>query len=298
MTRRTTFRSALFALVATPALLLVTDRADARLSAEETAPFHDSDGDLLPDSVERMLLTSVSSIDSDGDQIEDFLDAVQHRQLTPHSGPPLAKDHELRVIVSTETSMDGQEHVVVNVLVRLMNGGRIHQLVPFVFLRNAAYPIGGMLGNGLAHFGYHRDPVEGDFLVYSGRLCSPEQFRAVLPCIVGVRAVIDDRALMRGSYLTTVSDVPVALVPYSSSAHSYVAQTLSPSDPPPGDFWSSSRACELILEVQGATSNGILCEIIRGECVDVPTLQCAPGCAGMAGRVMTIPSGLGTLRGG
>lgn len=297
MTTRTTFRSAVFVLAAGTVLFLGADRAEQRLAAEQPAPFYDSDGDLLPDAVERMLLTSIAEVDSDGDTIGDFLDAVQHRQLVKSDDPPVPRDHELRVVISTETSLDGSEHIVINVLMRVMHHGRINQLVPFLFVNNVAYPIGSLLGNGLVHVGYRHDPVEGDLVAYSGRLCSPREFRLLLPCVVGVRAVIDDRELTRGSYATLLNDVPVVMVPHeaSSSPDAFVAQSLSPGDVP--GFWATAKACELTLEEQGTTSSGVICEIMSGACVTVPTLQCAPGCDRMAGRVLVIPSGLGTLRG-
>jgi hypothetical protein len=285
--------AALLALLAAGMIWATLPRSEA--AAGMTPPFHDQDQDLLPDAVERMLLTDPGRTDSDGDGIGDFLDAVQHAQITPNL--PKILDHEMRVVVTIERTGDGQRHVVANFLLRLAGQPRVHVIAPFLHMSGGLdVPIAPLLGStGLSHTRQRHDPLHGTLLIAAARLCSVNELHRLLPCTIGVRALIDDRFIVRGTYLTSVEGVPVSLVPWTSG--DFVLQTLSPDDPD-DPFWQTSRACELTLQPQGYGSGGMICEIDSAECVGAPTLSCAPTCSAMAGGILIIPSGLGTLRGG
>jgi hypothetical protein len=285
--------AALLALVTTGLVLVSLPRPEHAV-ANPVPPFNDQDQDLLPDAVERMLLTDPTHPDSDRDGIGDFLDAVQHRQLEWNL--PGVRRHEMRAAVTVERTRDGQKHVVANFLLRLVGQPTIHALVPFLHTNSFELPIAPLLGSGgMVHFAQRFDPLEGTLIIASARLCSLADLRRVLPCTIGVRAMIDDRLIERGTFLTSVEGVPVSLVPYKTG--DFVLQNLSLDDPD-DPFWATSRACELTLSVQGQGAAGMICEITKAECIGVPTMSCAPSCSTMAGGIIIVPSGLETLRGG
>ena len=74
-----------------------------RLQAASDDPYLDSDGDLLPDQLEWVTLSSPSSADSDGDGRDDFLEVVQHT-ATYQGTSTQPVDNEMRVLLSTATS--------------------------------------------------------------------------------------------------------------------------------------------------------------------------------------------------
>lgn len=265
--------------------------------ADPTPPFADVDDDLLPDSLEHVLMTRVGSRDTDGDGIDDFLQSAQNQPPAGgHKKRPV--DHEMRVAASSIRGVDGQRRVVIHLIARILGGfGEIKQFQPFLDVRGKRVPIGDLFGTGLVHMGVRVDPKLGTYVIVSSMLGTEDEVRKLLPCTVGAVGVIGTKAFRTGTYLLDVDGVLSAIVPVDD--RDYAIQTLAPmQDPRSNPFWRSNHACMLELQLLGRNGGAQLCEIRDAGCKGAPTLHCAPSCAKMNGGILVLPYGPGLLRGG
>lgn len=273
-------------------------QAGLTVRADPTSPFADVDDDLLPDSLEHVLLTRVGSRDTDGNGVDDFLQSAQNEPPMGGRKKPAPVDHEMRVVVSSVRGVDGRRRVVVHMIARILGGfGEVKQFEPFLDVRGERVPIGELFGSGLVHMGVRVDPKLGTYVIVSSTLGTEDEVRKLLPCAVGAVGVIGTRTFRTGSYLLDVGGVLSAIIPVDE--RNYAVQTLAPlQDPKSNPFWRSNRACMLELQLLGRSGGARLCEIRDAGCRGAPTLHCAPSCAKMNGGILVLPYGPGLLRGG
>jgi hypothetical protein len=268
------------------------------LRAAELDAFTDSDGDLLPDCLEWVTLTSPSESDSDSNGTDDFLQTVQH--IAPMSGKIRPVQDEVRVLVSSFKEGDEQE-VYLHMLFRFVGNqiGNVQSLVPFIAIGSnapALVPIDQLIGSGPVCVRSRYEESTGTCLIVSARIAKASELSWVLPCTVCAEAIIDGRRYTSGTYVSSSDGSQVALVPVSSQA--FVAQTLQGGEGQTGPFWNSNSVCSMKLDVVGAGLAGMLCEVSSADCEVANGLKCTPSCRANVGRMVFVPDGLGTLTGG
>ncbi|MGA0058378.1 MAG: hypothetical protein ACO3RU_02210 [Planctomycetota bacterium] len=271
--------------------------AGSALRAADPVPFVDSDGDLLPDRVERALLLDPRSADTDGDGVDDFLHAVQSRMGMSDPRTVFGYDHEARVIVTTEPTPGGGESAWVNLLFRFAGSTvlDLQALEPFVDINGQRHSLSRLLQTSLSRLRLLPHPTEGLYVHCAFRLGSAASLQRLLPCTIGAQAVLGGRAISSGTFLTDADGTTASLVPVAPDAG--VIQALSPSgDEDP--FWTSSRVCLLRLSVVTSMPNGMLCEVSNADCIPSGELACPPSCSASRGQVLFVPDGLSTITGG
>ena len=268
------------------------------LLGDPTHPFADVDGDLLPDSLEWVLMTRVGTKDTNGDGVDDFLESAQNVPPMGSRLRPRPTDHEMRIVVSSITDKHGRRRVIINLIARIVGGfEKLQKFELFLDVRGERIPIADLLANSLVHMGVRVDPKLGTYVIVSSALGSEREVRSLLPCTIGATGVIGGKAFRTGSYLLDVSGVMSTIVPIDD--RSFAVQTLAPiQDPKTSPFWRSSQACVLELQVLGRSGAAQLCEVRDAGCKGAPTLRCAPSCDKMSGGVLVVPYGPGLLRGG
>lgn len=282
---------ALFIAVGFVALTSV-DRPVDQLIAGPNDPFLDSDGDLLPDTLEWVLMSNPWKADTDGDGVDDFLEAVQFQ--LPRTTPPPPSDHEFRVVTHIVRLPDNSQHVIVNLMFRIANGdpGEVSSLIPYLDVQGQKYPFGAAFMMGLVHFNMKLLGNEGLYLVLSSRLCAPEELKPFLPCSVGGLAVIGQRPFNNGSVLlqgdgTVVSFAEIANAHFG--LHPIDSEFLNDPNEPQAGFWQKSKVCELELVVEGAGGGFSLAQVVEAACTGAPTLGCAPSCDSWRSRLVVLP---------
>jgi hypothetical protein len=262
--------------------------------------FEDTDGDLLPDALEWVLLSDPTQMDSDGDGIDDFLEASQFAPLLQR-GQQLPMDNELRAAVYGVTAPDGTPHVMLSLMVRVVQGGPM-TIRPFVDFQGQRFDISQLFWSQVADANLHSDPNEGTYAIASAWLGPAEQIRPLLPLAIGVEGSIGGRGFINGSVLMDASGSIATLVtPPGQSGQSglvtaFALHPIDSQDPEVasrGSFWQSSKTCLLSLVSAGGSAN----EVADASCTGSPTLLCAPNCTSMKGGVIVVPSGLPFLTG-
>lgn len=293
-------RSSLFVL---PAVVVVLAAADSmrdqarRVGAASPAALQDTDGDLLPDALEWVLLMDPTTTDSDGDGVDDFVEAVTFE--LPGRPAPRSLEHEMRMVVSVHRDPMQQEHVVAHILIRIVNGqGAAYVQNPrlFVDLQGSQVGIETVLGRGILGFGYRIDPQEGTLMVLSSRIASVSELTYLLPCSFGVNASIGGRVISTGTLIVDADGTAAAAAPTSTTG--FVFQPLDPVASSNKPFWTQAHVCEMQLTPVGGGSGGSqVCQVSDAECTGQPTLRCAPSCSSWMGKVLVVPYGLGFLTG-
>jgi hypothetical protein len=269
----------------------------AELQAGEPTAFVDSDGDLLPDRLEWVLMLDRLRADSDGDGVDDFLHAVQGRRSLVEPRLSFGYDDEARVVVTTEPNPNGTASVWVNLLFRFA-GANIHDLralVPYLDLWGQRIPIDQLIGAGRTHLSLRTHPTEGLYVLCAFEFGSTDMFGALLPCTIGATVVMGAQTIRSGAFMIEAAGTTAALMPVAPD--SGVIRTLSPvydEDP----FWVASRVCLLRLAVVTSMQSGMLCEVSQADCVSSGELSCPPTCSSSRGQMLFIPDGLSTVTGG
>ncbi len=269
----------------------------------------DADNDLLPDDVERVLMTNPSEFDSDGDGTDDFLAAVMREYANPFTdgepidptdeGAPTAPstgiDHEARVVLSSREDQDGQEAVWMHILFRFAGGTfpQMPVLQPWMSYAGATVPMDGIFGTSGFTFGMRQAGAEGLFLRVSGRLGRASDLMLLAPVTLGVTVVMDARVVSTASILFNASGKAATFAPLSEV--SGVVLTLTDDDDP---FWTDARVCQLRLSVTASTGTGHICNIDSARCRSAGQLRCPPDCLTSQGLSLFIPDGLATVTGG
>jgi len=277
----------------------------ATLEANPGGPLQDTDGDLLPDCLEWVLMTNPAEADSDFDGTDDFLEAVQF-QVTKGAAAPLPMDHEMRLSVGTFA-----KQIIVHLMLRVVPGEQVESLSAFLDIGGTRYPINGLLWNNIVQCKTLVHPTEGTYVIASAWLCSEAQLRTVLPCSLGITGGIGSRSFENGATLFALDGEIATLAPLPSPSgferfgiHPIDAN-LSGAAPAqsggsgPLPFWQSSKVCEVELVLNGNTGGGgMVATAIDAQCSGAVTLQCAPSCSGQIGRVLVLPGGLPFITGG
>ena len=267
------------------------------LDALPADPLLDSDGDLLPDRLERVLLTDPFDVDTDRDGIDDFLATAQFRRLFDPPGIPLPMDDEMRVVVSTTADGRGNSSVWMHFLFRFVgaNLSELRGILPYIDRWGVRVPIGNLLGAGLVGIRVAADPIEGLYCVASFQLADEAGLRALMPCTIGATALVGSRLIHSGAYLQEICGLSTVVMP-ADDDFGFV-MPLSPDefqDP----FWSSARVCVLQLALMSQSPEGAMCEVRNAECMSNGRLSCPPTCLSSRGRTMFFPNGMRTITGG
>jgi hypothetical protein len=265
--------------------------------------FSDSDNDLLPDSIEWALMSDPACADTDRDGTDDFLDAVQFQLPGVTQQPPL--DNELRAVVSHLTLPNGTQHVMLNLLFRIVSGAEseVKWLQPFVQVPGGTVSIAPLFASNILHIAARFHPARGMYLLICSRLTVGETIFSILPMAVGVRGIIGQRLFSNGCLLADVDRQITTIAPVSSQH--YVLHPISTSfagqggTQPQQAFWASSQVCLLELEPTGGGGIGqsVVCTVSDAYCGGAPTLLCAPSCPTENGKVYVLPDGLSFLNG-
>lgn len=268
-----------------------------KLAAEEADPLADTDGDLLPDSLEWVTLTDPGCADTDRDGVDDFLQTVQHRG--PGSTVPRPVQDEVRVLVSS--AKNGQEtDFYVHMLFRFVGNriGNVQQMTPFITVGTTnpvSVPIMALIGSGRLVVRSNYTPATGTYIAISARIARSGEIAALLPATIGASATIDGRDYTSGSYVAIADNQLVAFVPVEGS---FLAQPINGGEGANNPYWNSNSVCMLKMNVVGSGLAGSLCEVNAAECEVANGLRCAPSCRGSVGKLVFVPDGLGTLTGG
>lgn len=267
------------------------------LLAMPVDPLADTDGDLLPDRLEWILLCDPGQPDTDEDGIDDFVAAVQYRRPFDPPGSPRATDDEMRIVASSTVDDFGATSLWVHFLFRFVgaNPQELRAIDPFMDLWGARYPIADLLTSGRLALRMRVDANQGLLCIASFELGSDEALRALLPCTIGATAIVGTRSIHSGAYLQDVAGTVTVLV--AADDDKGLVQPLDPmivEDP----FWSSNRVCVMQLEVISSSAAGAMCEVRNSECMSSGRLACPPTCLQSRGRTMFFPNGLSTVTGG
>lgn len=260
-------------------------------------PFADTDGDLLPDRLEWVLLLDPQLADSDRDGTDDFLHAVQGRRglLEPRSN--FGYDDEARVVVNSLPDGVGGKSIWVHMLFRFAGANLrdLRSLQPYIDYWGMRIPIDRLIGAGETHLSIRQHPTEGLYVLCSFELGHESTFRWIMPCTIGATTVMGSRTIRTGTFVDSAAGAVTALVPVTPDGG--VIQTLTPEDRD-DPFWTTSRVCLLRLSVVSTTPSGTLCEVSNADCVSSGELSCPPTCLSSRGQMMFFPDGLSTITGG
>lgn len=274
-----------------------------RLAAATGNMFADTDGDLLPDRLEWVLLLDPNTADTDGDETDDFLHAVQRRRELSEPRSSFGYDHEARVIVTSVPDPRGIGSIWVHMLFRFAGSDprdlqclqELQCLMPYLDHWGIRVPVDRLIGAGGVRLVFRPHATEGLYALCSFEIGSESMLRSLLPCTIGATAVIGGRTVCSGTYLANANGITAAMVPVAPDTA--VLQTLAP-DNHDDPFWTSSRVCMIRLAVVSSSSSGTLAEVSAADCVSSGKLACPPTCLSSRGQMMFFPDGLATITGG
>jgi hypothetical protein len=296
------------AAIAAIVFVAADQRAGARthsgvLHALAVDPFQDTDGDLLPDSVEWVVLSDPSTADTDGDGRDDFIEAVQYTSMRSAT-PPQAVDQEMRVLLSSLVDRySGERYVWLHCLFRFASGRvDLDWFMPFLSTgrEGLAVPIGDIVGRTPMRLSVRGSPNEGAYAIVTLRLARERDFVHTLPCMVNARACISGRFLAASTYVFASYGTLSTLVPLGrdSAQGQLIAQSLAAHDGSSNTFFSGNRVCVQTLGITGQVPGGYLCEVESSTCEPANGLRCSSDCSRQVGETLIAPDGLGAITGG
>ena len=269
----------------------------SEVQAEGYDPFADADGDLLPDAVEWVALTNPHEPDTNWNGTDDFLEVVEHR-LPLSRNVPRPVDHAMRALVYSTTTPEGSREMYLALLLRFVNAsiGTVQVLEPFIEVQEMMVPLTQLIGSTRSQLTTKLDGKGGLYVMFAMRLSSVYELRALLPCTIGVRAVVDGRRYLTGSYLLESDLAETALVPIG--AGNFALQPANAQDSFANPFWKRNKVCIMTLDVVGSSGNGNLCEVRTADCTVANGLVCGSTCSSAVGLMIFVPEGLSTITGG
>lgn len=271
-----------------------------RLQAASDDPFLDSDGDLLPDQLEWVALSSPSAADSDGDGRDDFLEVVQHT-ATYQATNTQPVDNEMRVLLSTATSGRSRD-IWMHCLFRFASGRlELDSFTPYITNGQIAVPMSDMIGRTPMNLAVRTVPNQGLYVTLSLRLTTEAEFRRYLPCTVTALASIGGRRISTGMYAFDSGSEISTLLPrgVEINRRAYLVQSLRALDiNPQSPFFRGNKVCELGLSVLASTPGGSLCEVNSAACEPANGLRCSASCSAAVGSEIFVPAGLAATTGG
>lgn len=271
------------------------------LRADVKGPLFDSDGDLLPDNLEWIVLSSPHAIDSDNDTRDDFCEAVRFEPpiWQPNGKELSGQDHSVRVIVNSVRLADGRDHVYLNLLFRVasLDPRQIRVVEPFLQTNGITFPIGDLIGTSGFEGALRTIPGGNIDAIFVSRLGLLEEVRTLLPCTVGARVVIGANEFRTGTVLDQIGDVTVAIAPVTSDKAAF--QSLVPPSGMGNGLWMPNQVCLFQLVQIASGPETSLFEITGAKCQPAFVLCCDPaGCASKEGGLVRTPNGLRGLRDG
>lgn len=303
--RRLTFAKAVVTSVVT--LLALSPWLDAPVAdATQGEAFPDSDGDFLPDILEFSTLSDPLRSDTDGDGIDDFMATVRYLRSNPRAGDPEFRDHEMRILLSSESRSDGSRAVWMHFLFRFADGQipTFERFQPFIDHRTWRLPLSQIFGYGQVHLKMRQDAVEGLLVHAAVEIGSEDDLRFIQPYeyTLGVDASIDGKRMTRGVFVQAVDELPgdpgvlSTMVPMADNKVALQVLNIGESDNP---FWSNERICVLTIETFASGSGGHTCQIVEASCEPLNAkVQCPPSCPQSSGGLVFFPNGFGTIAGG
>ena len=271
-----------------------------RLQAASDDPYLDSDGDLLPDQLEWVTLSSPSSADSDGDGRDDFLEVVQHT-ATYQGTSTQPVDNEMRVLLSTATSGRSRD-IWMHCLFRFASGRLdLDWFAPYITNGQVAVPMLSIIGRTPMNLVVRTVPNQGLYASLSLRLTTEAEFRRYLPCTVTALASIGGRRISTGMYAFDSGTEISTLLPrgVDINRRSFLVQSLRSLDVnSQSQFFRGNKVCELGLSVLASTPGGSLCEVQSAACEPANGLRCSTSCSSAVGSEIFVPAGLAATTGG
>jgi hypothetical protein len=271
-------------------------RADAK------GPLYDSDGDLLPDHLEWVMLTSPGAVDSDNDGRDDFLEAIAYEPPVHQATGPVPEgplESGVRVVLSAVRLADSRDHVFLNLLFRIAPNDprQIRTVEPFLQMNGLVIPIAQLVGAYGLGISMRPLGAGGYAAVVTARIAYLDELRHLLPCTVGARVVFGDTEFKTGTVVELVGSMPAAVAPVSSSVFAF--QSLASPQDQLESTWRPNQVCLFQLAQIGASPESIVFEIIDASCQPAVILCCdSVGCEQKEGGIVRMPNGLRGLRGG
>lgn len=260
----------------------------------------DSDQDLLPDEAEWVLLGDPSSPDTDGDGVDDFIEAIEHQSLVQSGNPQLAPTDSMRVVVHTSPgSMPGEREFWVHLLYRLPSGNELDLEATILLFRTddgRELDLTPLLFTPLVRETKTRmDPTHGLLKRISLRLPEAPGFSTLTPCSFRAYSLVCRQIIGSGMPLFFVNGA------YHVLTHMRTDQAVMQSagqNELSNPFWSAQKVCVLKVEAQAYGPFGILCEITDANCETAQTPSCTSACRDSIGILFTFPDALSLILGG
>jgi hypothetical protein len=266
------------------------------LAASGPSALVDTDGDLVPDSIEWLMQTDPEEPDTNGDGVDDFLAILCYGNLLQRMAIPEPKNR-MRVVV-TSARENGVKSVWLHMMVRFIvtqTSGGIY-LDPYIDVNGIRASLVPLLGQGSISL-VTKKTHDGFYVCISCKLVNEASLVWLLPCTLGAELIFDRVHINTGTYLVNSGGSPHAMLP--STNNTFILQPINADArfQEPNPFWKGGRVCTMKLAIVSSSPNGHLCEVISAECKPAAGLRCASSCGSNVGQPVFVPGGLGTISG-
>lgn len=272
---------------------------EALHAAPETIdPVKDSDGDLLPDALEWVLLTDSMSKDTDSDGTDDFVEVVEQRSpVTKDEDTPLPVD-SFRTLFMTSFEGEDQHRVLwLHLLFRFPSGqlSDLTGLSLFFDYDGHKVDLTPLLYTCTQALETRFETRQGLLVRLTLKLPEPAGLSKLMPATFGSYARINNAFHtagvpmfhLGGSYHT------LAMV----SATQMILQAAS-SGEVQSTFWNKGKACAMSLSLVGSSPGWRICEVEKADCEVVFQGACSDSCKKSVGQMVLVPDGTPLIEGG